>query len=89
MSARYRHEIHGIIDRYTDHLCDDVRAAADEPGLCLHLVPPGLTDTLRLLDRAVFGALKGEGGTIDRCEMSQREDESMTKADLAACSLQA
>jgi hypothetical protein len=43
--------------------------------------PHGL---LQPLDRGVFGALKAEYRAINRYEMSQREDERMTKADFAA-----
>jgi hypothetical protein len=77
-------EVHVIIDGYASHLCDDVRAMADERGVCLHLIPPGLTNILQTLDRAVFGALKAEYQAIYRYEMSQREDKSMTKANFAA-----
>jgi hypothetical protein len=74
-------EFHVIIDGYATHLCDDVRALADERGLCLHLIPPGLPDIAQPLDRAVFGALEAEYGAIYRYEMSQREDKSMAMAN--------
>jgi hypothetical protein len=78
------HEILVIIDCYAAHLCDDVRALADELGLRLHFIPPRLTDILQPLDRAVFGALKAEYRGIYRYERSEREGKSMTKADFAA-----
>jgi hypothetical protein len=73
------HEIRVIIDCYATHLCDDGRALADELGIRLHFIPPGLTDILQPLDRAVFGALKAEYRAIHRYEMSQREDQSFDK----------
>ena len=73
-----------MLDGYAIHLCDDVRVLADELGIQLHVIPPGLTDLLQPLDRSVFGALKAEYRAIYRWEMSQREDRRMTKADFAA-----
>jgi hypothetical protein len=78
------HESHVIIDCYTAHRRDVVRELTDELGIRLHFMPPGLTDILQPLDRAIFGALKAEYRAIYRHEMSQREDKSMTKADFAA-----
>jgi hypothetical protein len=49
-----------MIDGSATHLCEDVRALADERGICLHLTPPGLTDILEPLGRAIFGALEAE-----------------------------
>jgi hypothetical protein len=57
------HEIHVIIDGYAAHLCGDVRALANELRIRLHFIPPGLTDILQRLDRAIYVY-----------EMSQRED---------------
>ena len=76
--------IHVILDGYATHLCDDVRALADELGIGLHFIPPGLTDLLQPLDRSVFGALKAERRAIYRRDMSMRDDKRMTKADFAA-----
>jgi hypothetical protein len=66
------------------HLCDDVRALADELCIRLHFIPRGLTDILQTLDRALFGALKAEYRGPYWYEMSQRGDKSLTKADFAA-----
>ena len=76
--------IHVILDGYATHVCDDVRALADELGIVLHFIPPGLTDLLQPLDRSVFGAFKAEYRAIYRRDMAQREDRRMTKADFAA-----
>jgi hypothetical protein len=78
------HEVHLIIDGYAAHVCDDVQAMEDGGGICLHLIPPGLTDLLQPLPRAVRGALKAEYRAIYLYEMSQREDTSMAKANFAA-----
>jgi hypothetical protein len=80
-------EIHVIIDCYASPVCDHARALADELGIQIYSIPPGLTDHLQPLDRAVFGALKVEYRAVYMHEMSQREDNSMTRADLAACPL--
>jgi hypothetical protein len=74
------HEINAIIHCYAAHRCDVVRELADRLCIRLHFIPPGLTDILQPLDRALFGALKAEYRAICRFGMSQREDESMTKA---------
>jgi hypothetical protein len=76
--------IHLILDGYATHRCDDVLAMADELGIVLRFIPPGLTDLLQPLDRSVFGALQAEYRAIYRMDMSQREDRRMTKADFAA-----
>jgi hypothetical protein len=76
-----------VIDCDAAHPCDEIRALADELGIRICFIPPGQTDILRPLDRAVFGVLKAEHRAIYRYEMSQREDKSMTKADFAACVL--
>jgi hypothetical protein len=78
------HGIHVTIYCYPAHHCDNVRARADELGTRLHFIPPQRTDILQPWDRAVFRALKAEYQAIDRYEMSQREDKSMTKAIFAA-----
>jgi hypothetical protein len=72
------------VDGFATHRCDDVLAVADELGIVLHFIPPGLTDLLQPLDRSVFGALKAEYRAIYRMDMSQREGRRMTKADFAA-----
>ena len=65
--------IHVILDGYATHLCDAVRALADELGIVLHFIPPGLTDLLQPLDRNVFGALKAgsEPSTAGKCPRGQ------------------
>jgi hypothetical protein len=78
------HEIHVIID------CTRLTFAATSgrwwtrSAAAIHFIPPGLTDIVQPLDRAVFGALKAGYRAIDRYEMSQKEDKSVTKADFAA-----
>ena len=77
------HEIHVILDCFRVHICEAVRREAARLNIRLHFIPPGLTDLLQPLDRAVFGALKAEYRAIYRYEMAQREDKRVKKADFA------
>jgi hypothetical protein len=52
--------------------------------MVLHFIPPGLTDLLQPLDRRVCGALQVECRAICRMDMSQREDQRVTKAYFTA-----
>jgi hypothetical protein len=64
--------IHLILDGYSTHRCEAVRALAARLNILLHFIPPGLTDLLQPLDRSVFAALKAEYRAIYRVDMSQR-----------------
>jgi hypothetical protein len=81
------HESHVVIDCDAAHSWHGVLALADELGIRLHIIPPGLTDMLQPLDRAVFGALTAEYRAICRCDVLRREHNSMTLADFAALPL--
>jgi hypothetical protein len=43
-------QIHVIIDFYATHRLDGVLALADELGIRLHFIPPGLAEMLQPLD---------------------------------------
>jgi hypothetical protein len=50
-----------IMDTYSAHRNDLVKARATELGIRLEFIPPGCTDLLQPLDRRVFGVLKSSG----------------------------
>jgi hypothetical protein len=77
-------EIHLVMDSYSAPRCAAVKAVAEELRIKVHFIPPGLTDLLQPLDRSEFGALKAEYRAIYRNEMSERQDERVSKADFAA-----
>ena len=78
------HALDVIRDGYAIHVCDDVKALADELGIELDFIPPGLTDLLQPPDRSVFGGHKAEHRAVYRKAMSQREDQRIAKIDFAA-----
>jgi hypothetical protein len=48
-----------ILDAYSIHRQETIRAYAEDLRIHLLFVPPGLTEELQPLDRFVFGAMKG------------------------------
>jgi hypothetical protein len=71
------HEIRVIIRCYAAYPCDDIPAAADEPGICLHFIPPGLTDIpiLSLYERRLCNL---SGRFCGRSEKSSPQTEIQT-----------
>jgi hypothetical protein len=55
-----------ILDCYSVHRQETIRAHAEELGIHLLFIPPGLTDELQPLDRFVFGVMKGTCRRLDR-----------------------
>jgi hypothetical protein len=54
-------ELRLLLDCYSAHRTDAVRATADLLNIRLHFIPPGMTDEFQPLDRRVFGILKSYG----------------------------
>ena len=52
--------IHLVIDTYSVHKSDKIKAIAHEQNIRLHYVPIGFTDLYQPLDIKVFGALKAK-----------------------------
>jgi hypothetical protein len=53
--------IHSLLDLYSGHRTDQVKATTATLGATLHDIPPGLTDKFQPLDRSVLGVLKAQG----------------------------
>jgi hypothetical protein len=51
-------ELHLILDLYSVHRSDQVKAEAARLGIRLYFIPAGFTDELQPLDRYIFGVLK-------------------------------
>jgi hypothetical protein len=73
--------IHLILDCYTAHRTDNVKACAEALGINLHFIPAGMTDELQPLDRNVFAVLKATAKRLfhERCMMGPMLKR--TKAD--------
>ena len=62
----HNEEIHLILDVYTAHRTESVKAIAQALNINLYFIPPGCTDLLQPLDIRVFGALKAKARALFR-----------------------
>jgi hypothetical protein len=60
--------IYLILDCYSVHRSQEIREYARHLGIIMKFIPPGTTDSLQPLDRAVFGTLKGIARRLFRME---------------------
>jgi hypothetical protein len=73
--------IHLVLDCYTAHNTGRIRKVAEQLGITLHYIPPGLTDELQPLDRKMFGVLKAKAKALFRRRLHDDPSAKRTKRD--------
>jgi hypothetical protein len=73
-----------VLDTYSAHRAEAVRAAAAIWNIELLFIPPGCTDRLQPLDRKVFGVLKGYARQLWRQQYHVSHGGKTTRAKMAS-----
>jgi hypothetical protein len=73
-----------VLDTYSAHRAEAVRAAAAIWNIELLFIPPGCTDRLQPLDRKVFGVLKGYARQLWRQQYHDSHGGKTTRAKMAS-----
>jgi hypothetical protein len=73
-----------ILDCYSVHRQDAMRQQAQDLGINLLFIPPGLTDELQPLDRFIFGAMKATRRRLYRMHSDWNPEVVMNKEMAAA-----
>jgi hypothetical protein len=76
--------IHLLLDSYSAHRTDDVKATVARLGTTLHYIPPGLKDEFQPLDRAVFGVLKAQAKRLFHARFHANPYGRRTKPEAVA-----
>ena len=74
-------EVHLLLDVYTAHRTDDVKAIAKALNIHLYYIPPGCTDLVQPLDVKVFGALKAKARALFRKRYEGTQSPHVTSKD--------
>jgi hypothetical protein len=72
-----------LLDCYSAHRCNLVRAAAQQWGIELVFIPPGCTNLLQPLDRHVFGVLKAHARKLWRVQYHSSHGGKTTRPMMA------
>jgi hypothetical protein len=72
-----------ILDTYSAHRAQDVRAVAQAYEIDLVFIPPGCTDRLQPLDRRVFGVLKSFARQLWRRRYHETEGAKTSRSVIA------